>query len=176
MLLILDGTNKAGKTTIVNYILDKFKDSNFEVIKCSQPKIVDGVNTAYQEYNEILDKVEANPNKNYILDRFHFGSFVYGPIYREVEDFNLDKFVKLEERIETLKYVFLLCISSATFMKKKFKEDSEEFAKEELITKERELFIKTSRMSRLNMFHHNLPKNDIVANDKLYGIIKAYVS
>ena len=62
MLIILEGTNKSGKTTLANYIQEKFKDKNWKYIKCSQPKIVDGENQAFNEYNSIIDSLKDDEN------------------------------------------------------------------------------------------------------------------
>jgi len=169
MIIILEGCNKGGKTTLVNKIKEFNPNKNFELIKCSQPKDGD----AYKEYSNILDKVENNKDKNYIIDRFHFGSYVYGPIYRGKPDFNLEKFVEIESRIIELDYIFILALPFSSFMRKKFKEDNEDFAKVELINKEKYLFNETKKMSRLMILEHKLPNHDIT--DKIKNYINMYV-
>lgn len=172
MLIILDGVNKAGKTTLANKIQETFPEKEFIILKVSQPEIIDGVNNAINQYNKMLDFAEINCYRNYIFDRFHFGSFVYGPIYRGKNDFNLEEFYKLEDRIMKFKYIFALCISSESFMKKKFIEENEKFADINKIKDEIRLFKDIAKTSRLRIFNHNLPKND--ATIKIINAIKQY--
>jgi len=73
-----------------------------------------------------------------------------------------------------LNYLFILCIAQYTFIKKKFVEENEEFAKVELIKEEINNFRKTSRISRLNIINHNIPKNDLLINNKIINLIKMY--
>lgn len=172
MLIILDGVNKAGKSTLANKIKEEFPEKEFIILKVSQPEIKNGVNQAINQYNEMLDFIEINSDRNYIIDRFHFGSFVYGPIYRGDNDFSYDDFYKLEERIMKLNYIFVLCISSESFMKKKFIEEKESFASLDKIKDEIRLFKKIAKSSRLMIFNHNLPKNDITV--KVINTINQY--
>jgi len=172
LVIILEGTNKSGKSTLADYINDNFPEKNFEMIKCSQPAIVDGINTALNEYHSILDTIENNPDINFIIDRFHYGSYVYGPIYRGVEDFGLEKFVDLEERIMKLNYIFILAIADKKFIKEKFISEKEEFAKLDKIDEEIALFKKTAKMSRININLHSIPKKDITT--KLINLIEMY--
>lgn len=164
-VIIIEGCNKSGKTTIVNYLKNNFPEKDFQIIKCSQPEIIDGINQAYYQYIKILEEIKSNSDKNYILDRFHFGSYVYGPIYRKMPDFGKRLFEKIEDEILKLNYMFILAIADKEFMAKKFIEENEEFAKVELIDKEIALFKKTVKMSRLKIFNHNLPKNDLLKNN-----------
>lgn len=170
LVIIIEGCNKSGKTTLVNYIKEWFPEKLFEVIKCSQPKNGD----AFNEYRNILEWIKKNPNKNYIIDRFHFGSFVYGPIYRGENDFSLDKFVEIELMIEELNYLFILAIANKSFIKKKFIEEKEEFAKIELIDEEIKFFNDIKKKSRLNITNHNIPKNDLTKNNEIINLIKMY--
>lgn len=172
LVIILEGTNKSGKTTLVNKIKEQFPGRNFQIIKCSQPEIVGGINSAYTDYYKILDEIESNPDKNYILDRFHFGSYVYGPIYRGMPDFGNNLFHKIEDRIWKLNYLFILAIADKSFLEQKFVEEKEEYAKVELIQKEIDLFKKTAKMSNLKIINHNIPNND--ATNQLMEIIKRY--
>ncbi len=170
LVIIIEGTNKSGKTTLVNFIKETFPEKLFEVIKCSQPKDGD----AFTEYKNILNWINKNPNKSYIIDRFHFGSYVYGPIYRGQPDFGLDKFVEIELEIEKLNYIFILAIADKSFIRKKFIEDKEEFAKIELIDEEIKHFNNIKRKSRLTIINHNIPKNDLTKNNNLINLIQMY--
>jgi len=169
LVIIIEGVNKSGKTTLCNLIKEK-SGLEFEVIKCSQPKNGD----AYSEYMSILKEISDNPDKNYILDRFHFGSYVYGPIYRGKPDFDLRSFVEIEEEIMDLNYLFIVAIAKKSFIKEKFISEKEEFAKIELIDKEIKLFEKTCKMSRLNINYHRIPKQDLTKDNKILNIIKLY--
>jgi thymidylate kinase len=173
MVIIIEGTNKSGKSTLAKHIIySLITEIEFEVIKCSQPKIEDGINYAYVQYNDILQKIEDNPDKNYIIDRFHFGSYVYGPIYRGMPDFGKTLFKKLERRLLNLPYIFILAIADKKFIEEKFISEKEEYAKLELIDKEVELFKKTARMSELKIEHHNIPKKDLTKDKLLLTKIK----
>lgn len=171
-VIIIEGVNKSGKTSLVNKIKENFPNKDFQIVKCSQPEIIDGVNQAYYQYIKILEDIKNNPDKNYIIDRFHFGSYVYGPIYRKMPDFGRKLFEKIEDEIVKLNYIFILAIADKDFVEKKFVEENEEFAKVELIQKEIDLFKKTAKMSKLKIKEHNIPKNDIT--NKILDLIKLY--
>jgi len=173
IVIIVEGVNKSGKSSLINNIINE-TGIKFEIIKCSQPEIIDGVNQAYYQYIKILEEIENNPDKNYIIDRFHFGSYVYGPIYRKIPDFGKGLFHKIEDRIKKLKYIFILAIADKKFIEEKFISEKEEFAKIELIDKEIALFKKTAKMSTLKILDHNIPKKDILKDDKLIKLIKIY--
>lgn len=171
LVIIVCGPNKCGKSTLVNHIIEE-TGAKFEVIKCSQPEIKDGINQAYYQYVKILEEIENNPDKNYIIDRFHFGSYVYGPIYRGMPDFGKTLFKKIEDRIMKLKYVFILAIANRKFIQEKFVSEKEEFAKVELIDKEIDLFKKTAKMSNLKIEHHNIPNKDLTKDKHFISKIK----
>ena len=48
-VIILEGENKTGKTTLANFLKDKY---GFKYVKCSQPK-----RDPYVEYIEIIKKI-----------------------------------------------------------------------------------------------------------------------
>lgn len=173
LVIFLEGTNKSGKSTLAKYITEN-SGKKFEMIKCSQPEIVNGRNTAFDHYMHILSRIEDNPEKNYIIDRFHFGSYVYGPIYRGRPDFGFNDFVHIEERIMKLNYLFIVAIASKKFIKEKFISDKEEFAKVELISEEVKKFEDTCRMSRLNLNYHKLPKQDLAKDGKILNMMSLY--
>ena len=72
-VIILEGENKTGKTTLANFLKDKY---GFKYVKCSQPK-----RDPYVEYIEIIKKI-ARSTSDVVIDRFIYGEFVYGPLYR----------------------------------------------------------------------------------------------
>lgn len=86
-VIILEGIDKCGKSTLARELSKKYKA---ELIKISAPK----TKKPYDEYINIVNSLKQN--KNYVIDRFHLGEFAYGPIYRNACGLSVEQQFYLE--------------------------------------------------------------------------------
>lgn len=118
MLILLEGCDKSGKSTLARKLVDEF---GAEYVKFSQPKRL-----PYEEYAEFL--AAAIPSKLYVLDRFMHGELVYGPIYRGKSGLDIVQLMALEKTASSVHGAAVIyCRVPSSQVKKKFIEDNEEF-------------------------------------------------
>lgn len=81
MLIILEGVDGAGKSTLAAAIKRELEkshaDDTVEYIHASQIK-----GTVYEEYVERIADYAPGTGRHLILDRWHVGERIYGPLYR----------------------------------------------------------------------------------------------
>lgn len=82
MLIILEGVDGAGKSTLASAIKKEIEKAHpndtVEYIHASQIK-----GTVYEEYVEPLDNYTPTSGRHIIIDRWHVGERIYGPLYRD---------------------------------------------------------------------------------------------
>lgn len=84
MLIIVEGPDGSGKTTLVKKISEKFK---FEYYKesLSYKERLSPSYDGYKHYFELLEMLRFS-NKDYVCDRLHLGDFVNPIIYKDGRD------------------------------------------------------------------------------------------
>ena len=84
MLIIVEGADGSGKTTLVKEISKKF---NFEYYKESltYAQRLSSDYDGYKHYFELLEMLRFS-SKNYVCDRLHLGDFVNPLIYKDGRD------------------------------------------------------------------------------------------
>lgn len=162
MLIILEGLDKCGKTTLANYIVEKY---NFKYIHFGQPK-----KNAFDEYMEFLN--EITKDENYVIDRFHLGEPTYGVVYRKKSSINKGQLAKIEKRINELDGILIYCYDSVDNIEKRFIEDKEDFTKKEDIEKLLQLYKEQLKRSKLLYYYHVIGTKDMTKNEILNEIIK----
>jgi hypothetical protein len=158
-LIIVEGCNNSGKTTLYNYIIKTYPQLNFKYIKCSQPK-----KSPFEEYSEILDKIENNVD-NYFIDRFHLGEKVYSYIYRNGPEMTENQFKLIESRILKLKnydYLLVFCKTDINILKSNNLKNKEEYIKNKDVEKELNLFNKAFYESNLDYQIHDIINKNII--------------
>ncbi len=115
IIIILEGIDKSGKSTIANFLKEKF---GFEIVKCSQPK-----GDAYKEYVSKLNKV----NKNTVFDRFCYGELVYGPLYRGKSQIDNKKLANIETLASAKNAIIIYCYDKPELIAKRFNKDKKSF-------------------------------------------------
>ena len=81
-LIIIEGTDNVGKDTVINQLLDKYKDA--KVYHCEKPKSNDAKEAAKEQYNSFLSLAKENSiSKDTIIihNRSWYGEYVYGVKY-----------------------------------------------------------------------------------------------
>lgn len=147
MIIILEGENKTGKSTIAKHILDRY---DFDVIKCSQPK-----GDPYVEYMKILKRIERS-GRNTVIDRFVYGEFVYGPLYRGKSSLTKTQLRNIELKAMSLNAHVIYCHDTPENIERRFIEEKEEFADTKKIKKTVELFNKVIAGAILPVTYHQM--------------------
>lgn len=119
MIIVLEGCDRVGKTTLANELSRNF---NAEIHHFSKPK-----GDPYKEYGFFINGLD--PEKNYVLDRFHVGELVYGEIYRGKPALSIDQLIYLDMRLRSFNTVLIHCDSDVETVKSKFIECGEESTK-----------------------------------------------
>lgn len=89
MLIIIEGCDATGKTTLAKRIAELQPDTT--IVHCGPPTI-----DAYTEYASHTSQYIPNLGASVVFDRFHIGELVYGPIYRGKSSLTQSQQVKLE--------------------------------------------------------------------------------
>lgn len=166
MLVIIEGCDKCGKTTLAKHIQDTF---GFEYLHCSQP----GEKGAYREYIDLLNSIGS---KNVVIDRFHIGEEVYGPIYRGKSGLSEGQFREIEAEINKKNGILIYCYDSDKNISKRFDEYGETFSKKQKIKEMLNLYFSALKKSKLIKYRHKMKSNkDLISNKEIYTIIKKFL-
>ena len=154
MIIIFDGCDKTGKTTLINKIK---KILNFETLYIGK----EFKNCNVDMYLKIIDEIK---NKNILLDRFFYSEFVYGKICRNGSLLNENDFKKIEDKLILNKSKFILCTNSFDSINNFFIKDKEDYIKSiyinKILNEFEDIFIKS-----------NLEKKRFKINDNIKQII-----
>ena len=152
-IIILEGENKTGKTTIADLL---HKKTGYKIYKSSQP----GKNP-FNEYMEVLDKIG---NKNAIIDRFHLGEFVYGPIYRGKCGLTMEQMKKIEDRLLEKDSMLIYCYDTSANIHKRFISENEEFAKYDKVIATLFQYDNILKETRLPILKHRMKSERDITN------------
>lgn len=167
MICILEGENKTGKSTLAHYIEEHH---GFRYIKVSQP----GPEGPYKEYTVILSSIKKG--ENVVIDRFHIGEEVYGPIYRGKSCLTSEQFQEIEKKINDLNGILIYCYDTEDNIAKRFDEEGEEFADKDKIKKTLELYASAIKKSNLIKYKHKINgRMDLIKTNQIEKIIKKYI-
>ncbi len=120
MILIVEGSNKVGKTTFINSLVEKLnRFNNIEVEIFNDRPAIDNAKEVTKEmmykvtrddFIKALKKSLDNVNKNYIciFDRSYISEYVYGNIYRNYKNEDVLKLDKFIADIPFVKQLFLM--------------------------------------------------------------------
>jgi thymidylate kinase len=106
MLVIIEGVDGTGKTTLINSLKEVFKDRRVFNLNYSYPKCWEMFQAASMARGEYFGAVkifgeilEEDPEAIIICDRFHLGEFAYGPIKRNYPEWLARKTFEVEDEI-----------------------------------------------------------------------------
>ena len=115
MLIILEGVDKSGKSSLAKYLSNRLE---IPIVKFSAP-----IEDAYIEYMDFL----LNQRMPVIADRFHLGEDVYGPIKRGKSMLNDWKRRNIEEILMMRNPLTIYCETNVGAVSKSFIDDKETF-------------------------------------------------
>lgn len=107
--IIFEGADNLGKSTIINKIVNSFKETNdITLIHCTGPHPAEGEDPFEYQKNSFREKVikintiggteqvlKTSSKNIVILDRAWYGEYVYGQIYRNAEPEKIIDMIKL---------------------------------------------------------------------------------
>ena len=99
-LIIIEGTDNVGKDTVINQLLDRYKD--VKVYHCEKPKSKDAKEAAKEQYNSFLSLAKENSvskDTTIIHNRSWYGEYVYGVKYRNNDENEVKKSILEFENI-----------------------------------------------------------------------------
>lgn len=159
-ILIIEGPDNCGKDTLIKTISST---SKVHVMHCSRPAHSDdpeeSLRAQYEEFSRITDSLidlyKKNEHDFIIMNRFHYGELVYGPMYRNEDPdsikemiHGIDKQLTSHIKQEDIGLV-LLTTTDPVFLSKNEDGLSLSEGKKDLIKKECDMFFEAYRMSLL---------------------------
>lgn len=119
MILIVEGSNKVGKTTFINSLVKNLRNSNIEVEIFNDRTAIDDKKEVTKElmykitrddFIKAMKKMLDNIDKNYIciFDRCYLSEYVYGKIFRGYENNEVMRLDSLIAESPFVEQVFLM--------------------------------------------------------------------
>lgn len=168
MILIVEGENKTGKSTICEYVFNNYENFNYK--KFSQPK-----NDPYIEYMKAL-KLACEEKSDWVFDRFFVGEPVYGKIYRGKSGLSEAQCRNIQLKLASLNTLVIYCFDSVENITMRFKACGEEFACEKNIAETLRLFdVQLSSLFLPCEKHQMKTKSDLLDTGKLDRLISDYL-
>jgi thymidylate kinase len=106
MLVIIEGVDGTGKSTLIESLKEVFKDRRVFVLNFSYPKYWEMFQAAAMARGEYSGSIkifgeilEEDPEAIIICDRFHLGEFAYGPVKRNYPEWLAEKTFEVEDEI-----------------------------------------------------------------------------
>lgn len=148
MLICLEGVDGAGKSTLAETIKKVIEEvhpeDTVEIIHAGQ------LNTdVYAAYVEPLKNYRPKSGTHYILDRWHVGEQIYGPLYRGASKFTKSSFAWVDLFLATKGARLWNITQPLELLQKRLAERGEDFLKENHVDFVREQFLELSPRSAI---------------------------
>lgn len=86
-LIIVEGTDNSGKDTLINNLLNYFKDENVELKHFDRPRSRNNKDAALEQNDSFTSFAhylkDVNDDRIVICNRAWYGEYIYGVLYRE---------------------------------------------------------------------------------------------
>lgn len=145
MIIVLEGCDCAGKTTLAKHLC---RELQAEYVHFSKPK-----GKAGHEYMYFL--CQANINKNYVVDRFMLGEQVYGPLFRGKSTINQEEQFYIEHKMKAMGCVLFWCDPGLAEIMKNIKIRGDDHVKVKDCKKIRNQYIKVLQQTTLPVNRYN---------------------
>lgn len=122
MIIILEGPDGAGKTTLANYLRDKF---GYMIVHRSKPETLEDKLRMYEQYRNSILKGD-----NLIWDRCWYSEMVYGPVMRDQSYIDLNQMYEYEELLRVRGAVLIHCTDEIELLWKRMQERGEPYIKD----------------------------------------------
>lgn len=164
MLVIVEGPDGSGKTTLAAEIIKELADEPNHVTvyqhACKPER------DARLEYTEPLEGYRPGTGVSFVLDRWHLGEMVYGPLHRGGAGLTRSDFRDVEKFLDERGAVVVLCNGPTGVLAKRLRKRGEEPNTNHL-RQEAHLFDITARTSELPVVQSpvgmEVPADQIVA-------------
>ena len=105
MIILLEGPDKAGKTTLAQNLMTSLVDTGKNVRLLRRGPIQNDVFTEY--LRPLDDLIGKSADTIYILDRWHVGELIYGPLLRDESQLTLAQAAYLEMVLQSFGCYFM---------------------------------------------------------------------
>jgi hypothetical protein len=150
MLIILEGVDGAGKSTLASAIIEKIQklhpEDTVEYLHASQIK-----GTVYEEYVEPLSDYQPGSGRHIVIDRWHVGERIYGPLYRDSSAFDaaIGSFAWIELFLASKGARLWNVTQELEVLQKRLAERGEDFLEDRHVELVRDRFIEETKESML---------------------------
>lgn len=179
MILIIEGMDRCGKSTLINSLRKNYLTSPKTIVHHSSapPNIATDKNDwEFEHYDYLFDLAVRQQDEHWdvVFDRFHLGAVVYGQKYRGADPkaiFSMDNFYMSLDDVDIV--TILLTDTPEGIASRDDGESIEQSLEEFAETKER--FIDTFNKSAcLNKLHIDITDNGGI--DKTYATVTKYLN
>ncbi len=143
-LIIVEGMDSVGKDTQIKAIQNSYQLIIFHTFHLNNVKSrteIESRRLLEQTYNQLFEIIHDSPSFNYILNRSHYGEYVYGSIYRNYTDpdyiFDLERQEKFIRLLYSAKLIILV---NSDFEELIDREDGDSLSQDSERLMQRELF------------------------------------
>jgi len=149
-LVIIEGCDATGKSTLAQ----RYVNEGYEYFHFSTPE--EGEDT-YRTYMTFLSNID--PDKKYVLDRFHLGEMVYGEVYRKGPGLSKEQFRNINLKISKFNHLLIVATHYPDVIKRHFETRGEDYTKNEDVERIVTLFGEQLFNSPLNTICYNYALN-----------------
>lgn len=122
MLIIIEGPDGSGKTTLANYLSESM---GFPIVHRSTPKTQEEKDTMMKSYED-----DIASGKNIIWDRCFYSEMVYGPIKRDQSYIDLMGMLSLEIKLQSVGAMIVYCTDDTLKLWERCKARGETYVKD----------------------------------------------
>lgn len=130
-LVLLEGVDKSGKSTMAERVKVCWETRYGRAEIWHRGPVPDGKDPMQEYWSELPD---PDLHELYILDRWHIGELVYGPIYRGGSKITLGDALRVQMAMKRRGLVPIYMTASYETVRSRFISDGEKFSKVEDIT------------------------------------------
>lgn len=155
-LIIVEGTDNSGKDTLINNLLNYFKDENVELKHFDRPRSRNNKDAALEQNDSFTSFAhylkDVNDDRIVICNRAWYGEYIYGVLYRErnpkdvVDMINGIESFLIENQIDT---TYIQLFADPYFLTKNDDGQSLSEGKTEIIETEAQMFTDIFNKSKI---------------------------
>lgn len=119
MIIIVEGPDGSGKTTLANKIA---KQNGYIMLHRSQPKTEEEKQNMMAEYLQVI-----KAGKNVVMDRCWYSEMVYGPIMRDASVITYPEMYELEKLLCKKGALLIYCTDKPEVLWKRCQERGEDY-------------------------------------------------